>query len=93
MDDQARAVLLSLSKVVQNEDESVTTEEKIKAIVGIGHSLCCGRKSLSNRFALLFISNSSFTSKELHPTLYKITCSSIVPSGFTNAVSCYDCYC
>ena len=42
MDDQARAVLLSLSKIVQDEDESITTEEKIKAIVAIGHSLCCG---------------------------------------------------
>jgi hypothetical protein len=42
MDDQARAVLLSLSKIVQDEDESVTLEGKIKAIVAIGHSLCCG---------------------------------------------------
>jgi hypothetical protein len=42
MDDQARAVLLSLSKIVQDEDESITIEEKIKAIVAIGHSLCCG---------------------------------------------------
>ena len=42
MDDQARAVLLSLSKIVQDEDESVPIEEKIKAIVAIGHSLCCG---------------------------------------------------
>jgi hypothetical protein len=42
MDDQARAVLLSLSKIVQDEDESITIEEKLKAIVAIGHSLCCG---------------------------------------------------
>ncbi len=42
MDDQARALLLSLSKVVQDEDESVAIEEKVKAIVAIGHSLCCG---------------------------------------------------
>jgi hypothetical protein len=42
MDDQARAVLLSLSKIIQDDDESVTIEEKIKAIVTIGHSLCCG---------------------------------------------------
>ncbi len=42
MDDQARAILLSLSKIVQDEDESITIEEKIKAIVAIGHSLCCG---------------------------------------------------
>ncbi len=42
MDDQARAFILSLSKIVQDEDESVTPEEKIKAIVAIGHSLCCG---------------------------------------------------
>lgn len=43
MDDQARAVLLSLSKTVQDEDESITIEEKIKAIVAMGHSLCCGK--------------------------------------------------
>ncbi|CAF0917907.1 unnamed protein product [Rotaria sordida] len=42
MDDQARAILLSLSKIIQDEDESVTIEEKIKAIVAIGHTLCCG---------------------------------------------------
>jgi hypothetical protein len=42
MDDQARAVLLSLSKIVQDEDETITIEAKIKAIVAIGHSLCCG---------------------------------------------------
>lgn len=42
MDDQARAVLLSLSKIAQDEDESVTIEEKIKAIVAMGHSICCG---------------------------------------------------
>jgi hypothetical protein len=42
MDDQARAVLLSLSRIVQDEDESVTIEEKIKAMVTIDHSLCCG---------------------------------------------------
>jgi len=42
MDDQARAILLSLSKIVQDEDESITIEEKLKAIVAIGHSLCCG---------------------------------------------------
>lgn len=42
MDDQARAVLLSLSKVVQDEDESIAIEEKIRAIIGIGHTLCCG---------------------------------------------------
>lgn len=44
MDDQARAVLLSLSKIVHNADESIKIEEKIKAIIAIGHSLCCGIK-------------------------------------------------
>lgn len=42
MDDQARAVILSLSKIIQDDDTSITIEEKIKAIVTIGHSLCCG---------------------------------------------------
>jgi hypothetical protein len=42
MDDQARALLLSLSKIVHDEDKAVTIEEKIKAIIAIGHSLCCG---------------------------------------------------
>ncbi len=44
MDDQARALLLSLSKIVHDEDKSVTIEEKIKAIIAIGHSLCCGMR-------------------------------------------------
>ncbi|CAF2094494.1 unnamed protein product [Rotaria magnacalcarata] len=48
MDDQARAVVLSLSKIVHDEDESVTIEEKIKAIVAIGHSLCCGPMQIKN---------------------------------------------
>ena len=42
MDDQARAVLLSLSKIVQDEDQSTTIEDQIKAILAIGHSLSCG---------------------------------------------------
>lgn len=42
MDDQARAVLLSLSKIIHDENESIPIEEKIKAILAIGHSLCSG---------------------------------------------------
>ena len=41
MDDQARAVLLSLSKIVQGDEGSLAIEDKIKAIVAMGHSLCC----------------------------------------------------
>ncbi|CAF0856628.1 unnamed protein product [Rotaria sordida] len=48
MDDQARAILLSLSKIIQDEDESVTIEEKIKAIVAIGHTLCCAHMQVKN---------------------------------------------
>ncbi|CAF3629441.1 unnamed protein product [Rotaria socialis] len=58
MDDQARAVVLSLSKVVHDEDESVTIEEKLKAIVAIGHSLCCGPMQIKNAthlYARLFV--------------------------------------
>lgn len=42
MDDQARAAILSFSKIIQHEDKSITIEEKIRAIVTIGHLLCCG---------------------------------------------------
>lgn len=42
MDDQARAVVLSLSKLVQEDDESINIEEKIRAVIDIGHSVCCG---------------------------------------------------
>lgn len=42
MDDQARAVLLSLSKIIHDENELIPIEEKIKAILAIGHSLCSG---------------------------------------------------
>ncbi|CAM4961280.1 unnamed protein product [Rotaria socialis] len=58
MDDQARAVVLSLSKIVHDEDESVTIEEKLKAIVAIGHSLCCGPMQIKNAthlYARLFV--------------------------------------
>ncbi|UJR27297.1 hypothetical protein I4U23_008592 [Adineta vaga] len=48
MDDQARADLLSLSKIVQDEDELLSIEQKIKAIVAIGHSLCCGHMQVKN---------------------------------------------
>lgn len=41
MDDQARAVLLSLSKIVHSDDASSAIEEKIYAIIAMGHSLCC----------------------------------------------------
>ncbi|CAF0748361.1 unnamed protein product [Didymodactylos carnosus] len=65
MDDQARAILLSLSKVVQDEEESVTTEQKLKAIISIGHSLCLAhlqvKKSTQLYAKLLFglLSNQS----------------------------------
>ncbi|CAF1350605.1 unnamed protein product [Adineta steineri] len=48
MDDQARAVILSLSKIVENDDKSVTIEEKIKAIIAIGHSLCCAHMQVKH---------------------------------------------
>lgn len=57
MDDQARAVLLSLSKIIQDEDASISIEEKIKAILTIGHSLCSGIY-----LSLLELRNSSFHS-------------------------------
>ena len=43
MDDQSRAVLLALSRLVQDEDKSITLQEKVQAIRSIGHTLCCGR--------------------------------------------------
>ncbi|CAF5037505.1 unnamed protein product, partial [Rotaria socialis] len=52
------AVVLSLSKIVHDEDESVTIEEKLKAIVAIGHSLCCGPMQIKNAthlYARLFV--------------------------------------
>ncbi|CAF1334325.1 unnamed protein product [Adineta steineri] len=48
MDDQARAVILSLSKIVEDDDKSVTIEEKIKAIIAIGHSLCCAHMQVKH---------------------------------------------
>lgn len=42
IDDQARAILLSLSKIIQDEDQSITLDDKIKALLAIGHSLSSG---------------------------------------------------
>ncbi|CAF0757290.1 unnamed protein product [Adineta ricciae] len=52
MDDQARAVLLSLSKIIQDEDGQFTLEEKIQAIVTMGHSLCCAHTQVKNSMKL-----------------------------------------
>ncbi|CAF1517841.1 unnamed protein product [Adineta ricciae] len=58
MDDQARAVLLSLSKIVQDEDGQFTLDEKIQAIVTMGHSLCFAHTQVKNStqlYSKLFI--------------------------------------
>ena len=54
MDDQARATLLSLSRLVQDKDDdddsnSTIIEDKIQAIIAIGHLLCCGTNRLTGK--------------------------------------------
>lgn len=56
MDDQARATLLSLSRLVQDKDDdddddsnSTIIEDKIQAIIAMGHLLCCGTNRLTGK--------------------------------------------
>jgi len=55
MDDQARATLLSLSRLVQDKDDddddsnSTIIEDKIQAIIAMGHLLCCGTNRLAGK--------------------------------------------
>lgn len=51
MDDQARAVLLTLSRIIQDEDQQITLEDKVQAILNIGHTLCCGREKNRHTFS------------------------------------------
>jgi len=42
IDDQARAVLLIHSRILQDEDKTITIDEKVRALLNIGHTLCFG---------------------------------------------------
>jgi hypothetical protein len=46
MDDQAHATLMSLLTIVQDENDIITIDDQIQAIIDIGHTLCCGKVAL-----------------------------------------------